>query len=285
MSSILRYFSMVKFSHTIFAMPFALIGYSYALWSTESEFEWLVLVKVILAMVFARNTAMGFNRYADRDVDALNPRTALREIPSGAISTKGAVWFIVINAVLFLCVALWINILAFYLSPIALGVCVGYSYTKRFTSWSHIVLGTALGIAPVGAYVAVTGAIGVVPILLMGLVISWCSGFDILYSLQDREFDKEHSLHSVPVRYGAKGAKIISCCLHLITVYAVFVIGRYYGGGTMYWVGSGLFVALLIMQHLLFTVDNVSRIGKSFGLVNGCASICYATFTILDMWL
>ena len=272
-----RYASMVKFSHTIFAMPFALVGYAYALQTTDAEFSLLLLVKVLLAMVFARNTAMGFNRYADRRIDALNPRTRNREIPAGIITPRRALIFVIVNAALFLAVALWINRLAFFLAPAALLVLVGYSFTKRFTAWCHIVLGVALGIAPVGAYIAVTGEIAVFPVLLTGLVITWCGGFDVIYALQDVEFDRSHSLHSIPARFGVRGGILISILLHLISVYAVVVAGLYYGGGTLYWIG------LLIFQHLLVSPKNLSRIGLAFGTTNGIASVCYAAFTIADL--
>ena len=272
-----RYASMVKFSHTIFAMPFALVGYAYALQTTDAEFSLLLLVKVLLAMVFARNTAMGFNRYADRRIDALNPRTRNREIPAGVITPRRALIFVI------LAVALWINRLAFFLSPAALLVLIGYSFTKRFTAWCHIVLGVALGIAPVGAYIAVTGEIAVFPVLLTGLVITWCGGFDVIYALQDVEFDRSHSLHSIPARFGVRGGILISILLHLISVYAVVVAGLYYGGGTLYWIGAGLFVGLLIFQHLLVSPKNLSRIGLAFGTTNGIASVCYAAFTIADL--
>lgn len=183
--------------------------------SNGLPFEWPVLVKVLLAMVLARNTAMGFNRWADRRIDAQNPRTSGREIPSGTISARNALWFVVLNAVLFVLVAWWINPLALALSPVALLVLTGYSLTKRFTAWCHIVLGVALGIAPIGAYVAVTGQLAVFPILLCGLVITWCGGFDIVYALQDVEFDRKHGLHSVPARWGVRGGIAISIALHL----------------------------------------------------------------------
>ena len=263
-----RYASMVKFSHTIFAMPFALVGYAYALQTTDAEFSLLLLVKVLLAMVFARNTAMGFNRYADRRIDALNPRTRNREIPAGVITPRRALIFVIVNAALFLAVAL---------------LLIGYSFTKRFTAWCHIVLGVALGIAPVGAYIAVTGEIAVFPVLLTGLVITWCGGFDVIYALQDVEFDRSHSLHSIPARFGVRGGILISILLHLISVYAVVVAGLYYGGGTLYWIGAGLFVGLLIFQHLLVSPKNLSRIGLAFGTTNGIASVCYAAFTIADL--
>lgn len=280
-----RYASLVKFSHTIFAMPFALTAYFYALRSTGTPFDPLLLVKVLLAMVFARNTAMGFNRYADRKIDALNPRTRNREIPAGVIPARKALWFVIVNVLLFLGTAMWINPLAFYLAPVALVVLIGYSYTKRFTAWCHLVLGVALGIAPVGAYIAVTGTIGVAPVLLAGLVITWVGGFDIGYAFQDMEFDREHKLHSIPVRWGIKGGIAISILLHLISVYAVYVFGRYCGAGTVYWLGAAAFVGVLLYQHWLMLPGNLSRMGRSFGTVNGIASVCFALGAIVDFYL
>ena len=285
MKTVARYASLVKFSHTVFAMPFALIAYFYALWSTDTPFEWLLLVKVLLAMVFARNTAMGFNRYADRSIDAMNPRTAQRDIPAGRISARNALWFIIVNALLFAATAAWINFLAFCLSPLALTVLLGYSLTKRFTAWCHIVLGIALGIAPVGAYLAVTGQFAVLPILLTGLVITWVSGFDVIYALQDAEFDRQHALHSIPTRFGIRGAIGISILLHLITVYAIALIGSYYGAGTFYWIGAAIFVALPIFQHTIVTPRHLDRIGPTFGLLNGITSVCFATCVIIDLYL
>ena len=283
LGTIARYGALVKFSHTIFALPFALVGYAYALLSTQTPFSLLLLVKILLAMVCARNTAMGFNRWADREIDARNPRTRMREIPRGVIAARHALGFVVVNAVLFVLVALWINPLAFYLSPVALVVLIGYSLTKRFTAWCHIVLGVALGIAPAGAYIAVTGELAVFPVILTGLVISWCGGFDVIYALQDVEFDRREGLHSIPARFGVRGGIAISILLHAVSVYAVVIAGLSYGAGTLYWIGSGLFVGLLVYQHLMFTPRNLSRIGAAFGLMNGMASVCYAAFAIADL--
>ncbi len=285
MKTVARYASLVKFSHTIFAMPFALIAYFYALWSTGTPFDWLLLVKVLLAMVFARNTAMGFNRYADRDIDAMNPRTATREIPTGRISARNVMWFVLVNVLLFVATAWWINLLALCLSPLALIVLLGYSLTKRFTAWCHIVLGTALGIAPVGAYIAVTGQFAILPILLAGLVITWVSGFDVIYALQDEDFDRQHALHSVPVRFGIRRAIGVSILLHLITVYAIILVGSYYGAGISYWIGATLFIALLIFQHSITTPRHLDRISPTFGLINGITSVCFATCVIIDLYL
>ena len=280
-----RYASLVRFSHTIFAMPFALVGFAYALCTTDNDFTLKLLVQILLAMVTARNTAMGFNRYADRKIDALNPRTKNREIPSGVISPRKALIFVIVNALLFVGVAWWINPLAFYLSPVALIVLIGYSYTKRFTAWCHIVLGIALGIAPVGAYIAVTGHFAVFPMLLTGLVITWCGGFDVVYALQDVEFDRQHSLHSIPARFGVRGGIAISILLHVITVYIVVLAGLNYQCGMLYWVGAAVFVGLLVFQHAIVKPSDLSRIGLAFGTVNGIASLCYAAFTIADLCL
>lgn len=280
---IARYASLVKFSHTIFAMPFALTGYVYALVSTDTLFDWVLLVKILLCMVFARNAAMGFNRWADRKIDAENPRTAGREIPRGVISPKAALWFVIINAVLIVATTAFINKLAFALSPVALIVLLGYSLTKRFTAWAHVVLGFALSIAPVGAYIAVTGTVAIAPILLAALVMSWVSGFDIIYAQQDAEFDREHGLHSIPARFpGWKGLSI-SIALHLVTVYAVVVFGMFTSRGTLYWVGAGLFIAMLVLQHCLVTPTRQRNIGIAFGTVNGIASVVYAVFTMADL--
>lgn len=280
-----KYLSLVKFSHTIFALPFAFIGYTYALVSTGTPFDWLLLVKVVLCMVLARNTAMGFNRWADRDIDAANPRTANREIPAGVISAKSALTFTLINAMLFLGVAAWINHLTLILAPLALFIIMGYSYTKRFTAMSHFVLGTSLSIAPVGMYVAVTGHLAIVPIIIAGIVLTWVSSFDILYSLQDAEYDKENNLHSIPAKFSAKGAISISILLHIVTVYAVFILGRVYMDNTLYWVGAALFTVMLVIQHILSTPSRIERIGATFGLLNGITSIIFAAFTIAGMLL
>lgn len=283
MKTVARYASLVKFTHTIFAMPFALVGYVYAITSTGTPFSLWVLVKILLCMVFARNAAMGFNRWADRRIDAENPRTAGRDIPAGRISPRAALRFVAVNAAAFLLTAAFINRLTLILAPVALFIILGYSYTKRFTAWAHIVLGTALAIAPAGAYIAVTGTLTFMPVILAGLVITWVGGFDILYAMQDAQFDKDRKLHSVPSRFSARSATAISIGLHLVTVYAVVLLGMGYVCGLFYWIGAGLFIALLAMQHILYTPRRIERIGATFGLVNGLASVTYAAFTIADL--
>jgi 4-hydroxybenzoate polyprenyltransferase len=218
---------------------------------------------------------MAFNRWADRLLDAENPRTAGREIPAGVISPQAALWFVVANAVLFVATAFCINLLAGALSPVALLVLLGYSYTKRFTAWSHIVLGMALAIAPVGAYIAVTGTVAAAPIVLAALVLSWVAGFDIIYAGQDAEWDKAYGLHSVPARFPGWRGVAISVGLHLVTVYAVVVFGMFTSRGAGYWIGAGVFVALLILQH-------TSR-RLAFDWVNGAASLAFAAGAITDL--
>lgn len=278
-----RYASLVKFSHTVFAMPFALLSYVYALVSTAVPFDWLLLVKILLCMVFARNAAMGFNRWADRDIDAKNPRTAGREIPAGKITPRAALAFVIGNCVAFVAAAAWINCLALWLSPVALAVLLGYSLTKRFTAWSHVVLGLALAIAPVGAYIAVTGSVALFPVLLAVAVLTWTAGFDILYSLQDASFDRSNGLHSVPARFSAVHSTLISILLHVFAVAAVAVLGALYRLGVWYWVGFGLFTAVLVVQHVLYCPSRIDRIGASFGLVNGLASVSYAAMSIVAL--
>ncbi len=287
MSRIKQYASLVKLSHTIFAMPFALIAYTYALKSSNTPFSPILLLQVLVCMVFARNTAMAFNRWADRKIDAQNPRTANREIPAGVINAKSAIIFTILNAIAFIICAGSINHLTLILSPIALFIICGYSYTKRFTSMAHIVLGVALAIAPIGAYIAVTGEVSninfIAPVLLAALVISWTAGIDILYSLQDTEFDKSNNLHSIPSKLGVKGAIIASILIHCVTVFAVWILLPYINGGTLYKIGATLFTLLLIFQHIYFTPSRIAQIGATFGLMNGVASICFSVFAIADM--
>lgn len=283
MNVVSKYASLVKFSHTVFALPFAFTSYVYALTSTNTPFEWLLLIKIILCMVLARNAAMGFNRWTDREIDADNPRTQDREIPAGKISPKAALIFVVVNSVSFVLAALWINQLAFWLSPAALFIIMSYSYTKRFTAWSHIVLGVSLAIAPIGASIAVTGHISFFSMLLAATVATWTSGFDILYSMQDIDFDKAHSLHSVPARFSPKASKTISILLHLIAVYSIIMTGIVFRLNTLYWIGTGIFILVLIVEQIAYVPSRVEKVGTTFGLINGLASIPYAAFAIADL--
>jgi 4-hydroxybenzoate polyprenyltransferase len=285
MTTISKYLSMVKFSHTIFAMPFALVGYTYALTSTSAEFDWVLLLQVVLCMVFARNTAMGFNRWADRDIDAENPRTAMREIPSGQISPRAALIFVVVNALLFVVTAATINRLTLWLSPVALFVVMGYSLAKRFTALAHIILGLALAIAPTAAYIAVTGEFAVAPVLLSGVVLTWVSGFDIIYAMQDAEFDRQRGLHSIPARFSGWGALIISIALHTVCLAMVCWFGIWCEFDWLFWVGAAIFGGVLTLEHLLVTPTRQTNIGIAFGTLNGIASLVFAIFAIASMLL
>lgn len=194
-----NFFTLVTFAHTIFALPFAIIGFFIATSLHNFPLHWSTFVFVILCMVFARNTAMGFNRWADRRIDAQNPRTADREIPSGKISASHGLIFTLINAALFIATTWFINSLCFWLSPVALLVIMGYSLTKRFTALCHFILGLGLSQAPIGAYMAVSGQFHWLPLIFSAVVLSWVSGFDIIYAMQDEEFDTEKQLFSIPV--------------------------------------------------------------------------------------
>ena len=283
--SISKYLRLVKFSHTIFAMPFALMSFTYALWSNESaEFSWWLLLQVVLCMVFARNVAMGFNRWADRKIDAENPRTASREIPAGVISPRKALAFVVINALLFVATASTINLLTALLSPVALGVIMFYSYCKRFTSLAHIVLGLSLAIAPAGAYIAVTGTLTLAPCLLSLVVLTWTGGFDIIYALQDADFDRKRGLHSIPSRFSVATSLYISIALHCVSVAALGIFAWYFmPQGWLLWAGVGLFTAILVAEHILVTPTRQRSIGIAFGTLNGLASLTLAIFVIANI--
>lgn len=281
MGQVKDYFSLVKFAHTAFALPFALIGYTLGV--LAAGFDPWTLVAVLGCMVFARNAAMGFNRVIDRRFDGRNPRTAGREIPAGKISVRAGKWFVVLNSVAFIAVATTFNRLTLALSPVVLIVVLGYSYTKRFTALCHIVLGLGLAIAPSAAYIAVTGTLTPIPVWTSVLVLTWVSGFDIIYALQDVGFDQSERLHSIPAALGVRGALWTSVSLHLVAVAMVVVVGALLGNGIFYWIGAALFLGLLVYQHLIVRPGDLSRIGAMFGLTNGLASIAYAVFVILDL--
>ena len=281
--NIAKYLRLVKFSHTIFAMPFALIAFTYALWSTEAEFSWWLFLQVVLCMVFARNVAMGFNRWADRNIDKENPRTADREIPAGVISPRNAMVFVIVNALLFITTASTINLLTAILSPIALAVVMFYSYCKRFTSLAHLVLGLSLGIAPAGAYIAVTGTLTLAPCLLSLLVLTWCGGFDIIYALQDAEFDRQRGLHSIPSRFSVATSLYISIALHCVSVAALLAFAMLLPQSWLLWCGVALFSAILTAEHILVTPTKQRSIGIAFGTLNGLASLTLAVFVIANI--
>ncbi len=277
-----KYLSLIKFSHTIFAMPFAFIGFFLAI--KDYEFEWITLVYVIFCMVFARSAAMAFNRYIDRDIDTANARTAkVREIPNGSIKANSALLFVVINSLLFLATTYLINPLCLALSPIALLVVLGYSYTKRFTALCHLVLGLGLALAPIGAYLAVSGEFNIIPLFFSAAVLFWVSGFDIIYSLQDEEFDKTHKLHSMPVLLGKKNALMLSNILHLLTFSALSIAGLIGNFSLYYWIGFWIFSALLVYQHTLVKENDLSKVNLAFFTTNGIASLIFGAFVIADL--
>jgi len=285
-----NYLSLVKFSHTIFALPFAMLGFFLATLQLQERLSWRLFLLVLLCMVFARSAAMAFNRYLDRDIDQKNPRTATREIPAGVISPVAALAFVVINCLLFIAATWLINPLCFYLSPIALLIVLGYSYTKRFTFLCHFVLGLGLSLAPIGAYLAAGGGFDTIPMLYSLAVLLWVAGFDIIYALQDEEFDKQHNLNSVPVALGRKGALRLSSWLHLacglVIVLAGYLLGRQYPAfGWIQWGGAAIFIGLLYYQHTLVTSEDLSRVNLAFFTTNGFASLIFGALIILDIYL
>jgi 4-hydroxybenzoate polyprenyltransferase len=278
-----KYFSFVRFSHTVFALPFALIGFMLAISNGNHDFSLRILFLILLCMVFARNAAMGFNRYADRHFDAANPRTAQREIPSGRIGVKSAVIFIIVNSALFILAAGYINRLTLILSPVALVVILGYSLTKRFSALCHFILGLGLSLAPIGAYISVTGRFALLPVVYSLIVLTWVSGFDILYALQDDQFDRENNLYSIPSLTGRRNAIIISSIVHFLTFILVITAGILGGQGLLFWAGADIFSLLLLYQHLIVKPSDISRINLAFGTTNGIASITFAIFVIADL--
>lgn len=287
MAKVVDYLNLVKFSHTIFAMPFALLSFTFAvkgLPEGQQSLWWILLfVQVLLCMVFARNVAMGFNRWADRFIDADNPRTAQREIPAGKVTPKQAVWFVVVNAVWFIFVAATINPLCGWLSPVALAVVMFYSYCKRFTSLAHLVLGLSLGIAPVGATIAVLGEITPESIVLALGVMCWSAGFDIIYALQDAEFDRQRGLRSVPSRFSARTSLIISALLHIVSISFIVLYTTYQPQSWLAWLGCAMFAAIVASEHILVTPTKQRNIGIAFGTFNALASVAYGVALILNL--
>lgn len=303
MSKVKNYLSLVKFSHTIFAMPFAMIGFFLGLLSispvgiNNGNFAdgtiatvfnsrlLLTFILVFLCMVFARSAAMGFNRWLDAHFDALNPRTAIREIPAGIISSGSAIRFVVFNCIAFIVTTYFINTICFFLSPVALFVILFYSYTKRFTPLCHLVLGLGLSLAPIGAYLAVTGQFSLLPLLFSFSVIFWVSGFDIIYALQDEDFDRSHQLYSIPAWLGKKQALNISEIFHLLSAACVVYAGLYGNFGYLYWIGILVFMGMLIYQHTIVKPNDLSRVNLAFMTANGVASVVFSCFVISDIFV
>jgi 4-hydroxybenzoate polyprenyltransferase len=289
MSAIKNYLSLIKFSHTIFAMPFAMVGFFIGTLSEGDKLNSSILLKVVLCMVFARSAAMAFNRYLDREIDKNNPRTAVREIPAGTIQANNALLFVVMNCLAFIAVTYFINPLCFSLSPIALLVVLGYSFTKRFTALCHIVLGLGLSLAPIGAFLAVTGYFSMIPILFSFVVLLWVAGFDIIYALQDEQFDRSQQLNSIPVALGAKNALRLSMLMHFISaailLYACYLSISYFQDFQwIIWLGAACFIALLFYQHSLVKHDDLSKVDMAFFTTNGIASVIFGALFIIDIY-
>lgn len=280
-----KYLSLVKFSHTIFAMPFAMIGFFLAIHEQGITGYWRTLILVILCMVFARSAAMGFNRWLDEKYDRQNPRTAGREIPAGVIKKSSALNFVLLNAALFILTTWFLNRLCFLLSPVALAVTLGYSYTKRFTALCHLVLGLGLSLAPIGAYLAVTGRFSMEPILFSLIVLGWVAGFDIIYALQDDIFDQAHALHSIPVWLGRRGGLAFSTGLHVFSAALVVIAGIQGDYSWLYWLGAVIFVGMLIYQHLLVKPQDLRKVNIAFMTANGVASCVFAVFVITALFI
>jgi 4-hydroxybenzoate polyprenyltransferase len=294
-------------------MPFALIGFALGMMQTDFFAEnWIIVnpsigisnlntnvepihfsnsqliirfILVILCMVFARSAAMAFNRYLDRSFDAKNPRTAIREIPKGIISANSALRFVILSSIAFVVCTFFINRLCFFLSPIALLVVLGYSYTKRFTALCHIILGLGLSLAPIGAYLAVTGQFALLPILFSFAVVFWVSGFDIIYALQDIDFDKSQQLYSIPAALGKAKALRVSELLHLLSAGCVVFAGVYGGFHWSYWIGVAVFIGMLIYQHSIVKPNDLSKVNIAFMTANGIASVVFAVFVIADLFI
>jgi len=284
-----NYLSLIKFSHTIFALPFAMMGFFLAVLHQGEGLPLRVLLLVLLCMVFARSAAMAFNRYLDREVDQRNPRTKTREIPAGLISPTAALAFVLANALLFVATTYFINPLCFALSPIALAVILGYSFTKRFTALCHFVLGLGLALAPLGAWLSVTASFALLPILFSLVVLLWVAGFDIIYALQDEDFDRAQTLHSIPATLGKVNALRLSSVLHVVAGLVVLVISWTIGQtfptfGWLHWMGALTFLALLFYQHTLVRPNDLSQVNLAFFTTNGVASLVYGSLLIGDIY-
>lgn len=283
LQSIRLFSKLVTLSHSIFALPFACIGFCLGIKHAPETFSVYKLLLMVSCMITARSAAMAFNRYIDRKWDGLNPRTKTRELPSGKLSAGSALGITIVCSILFIACACAINTTCFYLAPVALAIILGYSYTKRFTALCHIILGLGLSLAPIGAYLSLTGIFHWTPLLFSALVLFWVSGFDILYALQDEAFDRSFHLHSIPVLLGSHKAITLSRILHVCAALLVFVIYQLADFNSFYILGSICFVALLIWQHRIISIHARERINAVFALTNGFASLLYGILTCIDI--
>ena len=269
----------IKFSHSIFALPFALATFFMA---GSEGVSWSLLAKIVAACVLARTAAMSFNRLADARVDRLNPRTSSRAVPAGELSRTFMAGATITACCLFALCCWWSNSLALYLCPLALLVLLGYSYTKRFTSLCHLFLGLALGLSPVGVWVAVHEKIELLPVLLGLAVAFWTAGFDVIYACQDYDFDRREGLHSIPAKLGLPAALFISRLFHLLTVGLLLSLGLQAEFGTFYWLGTGIVAVLLAYEQSLVKAGDLSRVNLAFFTLNGIVSLVFMTSVILE---
>ena len=277
-----NYLELVKFSHTIFALPFALSAMLVAAhgWPSARVFWW-----ILAAMIGARTAAMGFNRIVDRQIDARNPRTARRELPSGAVSLQGAITLVALAATLFFIAAWQINLLALALAPLTLATLFFYSFCKRFTSLSHFVLGLCLGIAPVGAWVAVTGKIEVAPCVLCAAIIAWVAGFDIIYATMDVEFDRQSGLNSMVTKLGIARALTLARLTHAAFLALLLAFGFLAGLGAIYYGAVALIGAFIVYEHALVRPDDLRRVNAAFFTMNGAISAFFLVAIAASVWL
>lgn len=280
-ASVLTFGRMVKLSHTVFALPFALA--SAAMAARGHGITAAQGLAIVVAMAGARTAAMGFNRIVDRHLDARNPRTAGRELPTGKVSLPAAIALTATSALVFVGAAASLGRLCLWLSPVVLGLVLGYSFTKRFTWLCHLFLGLAIGIAPTGAWIAIRGGIGAPALWLTLAVTTWIGGFDVLYALGDREFDRGAGVHSIPVRFGVPGALAISAAAHCVTVAALVAAGRAAGLGTIYFCGVVAVVAILIYEHSIVRPSDLSRVDVAFFNLNGYVSLVYFAATLAEV--
>ena len=282
-SRLVQWVNFVKLPHTVFALPFALVGATLA--SYTHDITLATLGWIVLAFTAARFAAMGFNRIVDRQIDARNPRTAKRELPSGVLTVRAATLAVTLASLVFVFAAWRLNPVCAMLSPVALGWVLWYSYTKRFTHWSHVVLGVGLAIAPVGGYLAVAGEWSTPWWMLIALALgvsSWTAGFDILYALQDEDFDRAERLHSIPVVFGRRGALTIARGLHVLTVAALAAVGTAVPVGWLYAVGVFVAAALLLYEHSLVRGDDLSKLDAAFFTMNGVISLTFFGFVLVE---
>ena len=273
---------LVRFSHTVFALPFAVMG---AVLGARGLPGWHAALGILVAMVGARSMAMAMNRLADHAIDADNPRTRGRELPSGAVSRKEVWGFLVLSLGVFLAACWWLNPLTLMLSPIVVFVLLSYPFAKRFTSWCHLWLGAALGLSPIGAFVAVRGEFGpdaLAPWLLGGAVVLWTAGFDVIYAMLDLEFDRRTKLFSIPARLGAGGALFVSAAMHVVTVGLLVVVGPVASLGVAWYVGVGIVAAILGYEHWIVRPEDLSRVDMAFFTLNGIVSLLLMVAMLVD---